>query len=207
MGCHVLLHLPNPGTEPASLASPALAGRWLLYHCATWEAPKERLFITAGEHYHSWGGEAKELIMLPRTLCPRAGTAGAEPPKGTFRTLPALPGAPSDPRLLLALPCSSKKGVAFSLCTSHWLNLTGPRNSRSLGNTVHSFPASYNTGRTLRGEKDAQGTSLVVQWWRLRASMQGAWFRSLVGELRPHMLSSVAREKHQIVFGAQWHCE
>ena len=42
--------------------------------------------------------------MFPRTLCPQAGTAGAELPKGTFRTLPALPGAPSDPRLLLALP-------------------------------------------------------------------------------------------------------
>ena len=29
---------PNPGNEPASLASPALAGGF--YHCATWEAPR-----------------------------------------------------------------------------------------------------------------------------------------------------------------------
>ena len=49
--------------------------------------------------------------MFPRTLCPQAGTAGAELPKGTFRTLPALPGAPSDPRLLLALPLHMENSV------------------------------------------------------------------------------------------------
>ena len=30
--------LPNPGIEPTSPASPALAGRFFLYHCAIWEA-------------------------------------------------------------------------------------------------------------------------------------------------------------------------
>ena len=29
--------LPDPGIEPPSLISPALAG-WILYHCATWGA-------------------------------------------------------------------------------------------------------------------------------------------------------------------------
>ena len=29
--------LPNPGTEPMSPVSPALAGKFF-YHCATWEA-------------------------------------------------------------------------------------------------------------------------------------------------------------------------
>ena len=33
--------LPDPGIKPASLASPALAGR-LLYHCTTWEAHGRR---------------------------------------------------------------------------------------------------------------------------------------------------------------------
>ena len=32
--------LPNPGIEPASPKSPALAGK-ILYHWATWEAPKQ----------------------------------------------------------------------------------------------------------------------------------------------------------------------
>ena len=31
--------LPNIGIKCLSLASPALTGRWILYHCATWEAP------------------------------------------------------------------------------------------------------------------------------------------------------------------------
>ena len=30
--------LPNPGMEPGSLESPV--DRQILYHCATWEAPK-----------------------------------------------------------------------------------------------------------------------------------------------------------------------
>ena len=33
-----------------------------------------------------------------------------------------------------------------------------------------------------------EGTSLVVQWLRIRFPMQGTWVRSLVGELRSHML-------------------
>ena len=31
--------LPNPGMEPMSLASPALAGNFFFYYCSTWEAP------------------------------------------------------------------------------------------------------------------------------------------------------------------------
>ena len=40
MGCRSLLqgNLPNPGTEPASLMSPALTGGFLTTR-ATWEAP------------------------------------------------------------------------------------------------------------------------------------------------------------------------
>ena len=99
---------------------------------------------------------SKGVHTVTQDTVPRAVRAGAELPKGTFRTLPALPGAPSDPRLLLALPLQlQERSSVFPLCTSHWLNLTGPRNSKRLGNIVHRFPASYNTGRTLRGEKDA----------------------------------------------------
>ena len=36
--------------------------------------------------------------------------------------------------------------------------------------------------------KWVSGTSLVVQWLRIRLPMQGAWVRALVGELRSHML-------------------
>ena len=32
------------------------------------------------------------------------------------------------------------------------------------------------------------GTSLAVQWLRIHLPMQGTWVRSLVGELRSHML-------------------
>ena len=32
--------LPDPGIKPESLASPALVGRQIPYHCATWEAHK-----------------------------------------------------------------------------------------------------------------------------------------------------------------------
>ena len=35
-------------------------------------------------------------------------------------------------------------------------------------------------------------SSLVVQWLRLCASNEGAWVRSLVGELRSYMLHGVA---------------
>ena len=39
-GCHFLLQgiFPTQGSEPRSLVSPALAGRF--FHCATWEASK-----------------------------------------------------------------------------------------------------------------------------------------------------------------------
>ena len=32
------------------------------------------------------------------------------------------------------------------------------------------------------------GTSLAIQWLRILLPMQGTWVRSLVGELRSHML-------------------
>ena len=37
--CPSPAHLPDPGIEPTSPQSPALApctSRWILYHCATW---------------------------------------------------------------------------------------------------------------------------------------------------------------------------
>ena len=34
---------PNPGMEPVSLASTALAGRFFFYHCTTWEAPEPKV--------------------------------------------------------------------------------------------------------------------------------------------------------------------
>ena len=39
VGCHFLLqgNLPDPGIKPAFLVSST--DRWVLYHCATWEAP------------------------------------------------------------------------------------------------------------------------------------------------------------------------
>ena len=37
------------------------------------------------------------------------------------------------------------------------------------------------------------GTSLVVQWLRLKFLMPGAWVQSLIGELRSHMLCSMAK--------------
>ena len=42
--------LPDPGTEPMSLTSPALAGRWILCHCTTWEALLGWDFL---EKYHT----------------------------------------------------------------------------------------------------------------------------------------------------------
>ena len=40
-------------------------------------------------------------------------------------------------------------------------------------------------------------TSLVFQWFRLCLPMQKSWVRSLVGELRPHILWSVAQKKEK----------
>ena len=41
--------------------------------------------------------------------------------------------------------------------------------------------------KNLKKEKYS-GTSLVVQWLRIRLPMQGTWVPSLVGELRSHIL-------------------
>ena len=47
----------------------------------------------------------------------------------------------------------------------------------------------------LRDKNDEElGTSLVVQWLRLRASNAGAQVRSLVGEQRSHMLQGAAKK-------------
>ena len=39
----------------------------------------------------------------------------------------------------------------------------------------------------------SKGTSLVTQWLWLSPSMQEVWVRSLVGELKPHMLHGMAK--------------
>ena len=44
-------------------------------------------------------------------------------------------------------------------------------------------------------QKIKNRTSLVVQWLRIRLPVQGAQVRSLVGEVRSHMQSSVAKRK------------
>ena len=54
------LALPDPGIEPAS---PALAGMWILYHWATWEALMKYL---AQYYLLSWF-EQYPYISLPRT--------------------------------------------------------------------------------------------------------------------------------------------
>ena len=36
-------------------------------------------------------------------------------------------------------------------------------------------------------EKSTRGTSMVVQWLRLRFPMQGVWVKLLVGELGSHI--------------------
>ena len=37
-------------------------------------------------------------------------------------------------------------------------------------------------------ESEVLGTSLVVQWLRIQFTVQGMWVRSLVGNLRCHIL-------------------
>ena len=79
-------------------------------------SPKERSFITAGEHQHPWGGEAKESRSpLPRTPCP--GQSRLERSCLRARSEPCLPS--QELPVILGCswpyPCSSKKGVAFSL--------------------------------------------------------------------------------------------
>ena len=44
-------------------------------------------------------------------------------------------------------------------------------------------------------ETSVEGLSLAVQWLRLRLPMQGAWVRSLVGELISHMPGSQKTKK------------
>ena len=49
-------------------------------------------------------------------------------------------------------------------------------------------------GMRLKIEKiNEVGTSLVVQWLRLKFLMPGTWVHSLTGELRSHMLCSMAK--------------
>ena len=42
---------------------------------------------------------------------------------------------------------------------------------------------------------DEQGTSLVVRWFRLRASAAGTWVPSLTGDPGSHKLQSMAKKK------------
>ena len=48
----------------------------------------------------------------------------------------------------------------------------------------------------------SSGTSLVVQWFRIRLPMQGTWVRSLVRELRSHMPQGCQKrkKKHQLFY-------
>ena len=50
--------------------------------------------------------------------------------------------------------------------------------------------------RVSRPQDESQGTSLVLQWLKLRASKdaKGAWVQSLVRELRSHMPWGVAKK-------------
>ena len=49
-------------------------------------------------------------------------------------------------------------------------------------------------------EKESWGTSLVVQWLRLCASIAGAWVLSLIKELRSCMLSRMAKKEKKFFF-------
>ena len=44
-----------------------------------------------------------------------------------------------------------------------------------------------------RGQHSVSGTSLVVQWLRFHASTTERWVQFLLGELRSHMLCSIAK--------------
>ena len=46
--------LPDPGIEPTSLSSPALAGRFF-YHCTTWEASRINGYLSVSHFWESWG--------------------------------------------------------------------------------------------------------------------------------------------------------
>ena len=50
-------NLPEPGVEPTSPSSPALAAGFV-YRCANWEAPKERKLI------HTYRGRDKYVCII-----------------------------------------------------------------------------------------------------------------------------------------------
>ena len=73
----------------------------------------------------------------------------------------------------------------YPLRLSNWgpVNLTDNRQinnnfSKTLSNHMHMRAHKRNS---------SLGTSLVVQWWRIRLPMQGTPVQSLVRELRSHM--------------------
>ena len=57
--CPPPVHLPNPGTEPASLSSPALAGRFFTTS-ATWEALNQVLLLLLSRFSCVWLCETPE---------------------------------------------------------------------------------------------------------------------------------------------------
>ena len=104
-----------------------------------------------------------------------------------------LPGLSQVTTLIEKVPTTGQQG-----CSTHLrpgLGAGGGQEERSWGGT-RGIPAlvlqagGWSPGEVYVGEsKEAvcDGTSLVVQWLRLRLPMQGVWVRSLVGELRSHM--------------------
>ena len=62
----------------------------------------------------------------------------------------------------------------------------GPLYSTDWNNLSVSL-SQYQAISILLALKYTLGTSLVVQWLRIRTPMQGTQVRSLVGELRSHM--------------------
>ena len=121
MGFHVLLQgiFPTQGLNPHLL-------RLLHWQaggfCTTMPPgkPRKKGYSQLQENTNTPEVESKGVDDVTQDTVPQAVTAGAELPKGTFRTLPALPGAPSDPRLLLALPLQlQERSSIFPLCTSH----------------------------------------------------------------------------------------
>ena len=56
--------LPNPGIEPASLKSPALAGR-LFITSATWDAPSTWYRLATQQMLVNWMNGKKKSIWLP----------------------------------------------------------------------------------------------------------------------------------------------
>ena len=69
VGCHALPgDLPNPGIKPASLTSPALAGRFFTT-TATWEAPNEGIIPSYRKQKKENGCQTSTKTAMPLTSC------------------------------------------------------------------------------------------------------------------------------------------